>query len=61
MNAIQNYGLFTLQCQVFGLYAFNLSQTKNKTQQNKSTGTTYHQIKKSNTNVRFVFTLRLIL
>ena len=51
MNAIQSYGLFKLQYQFFGLYAFNLSQKKNKTQQNKSTGTTYHQIKKSNTNV----------
>ena len=61
MNAIQNYGLFKLQYQFFGLYAFNLSQKKNKTQQNKSTCTTYHQIKKSTTNVRFVFTLRLIL
>ena len=28
MNAIQNYDLFTLQCQIFGLRAFNLSQKK---------------------------------
>ena len=60
MNAIQNYGLFTLQCQIFGLCAFKLSQKK-KTQQNKSTSTTYHQVKHSNINVRFVFALRLIL
>ena len=60
MNAIQNYDLFTLQCQIFGLRAFNLSQKK-KTQQNKSTSITYHQVKHSNINFRFVFALRLIL
>ena len=49
-----------LTCQK--LCTFKLSQMKKKKkQQNKSTSPTYHQIKLSNINVRFVFALCLIL